>query len=85
MIWAQEWAKEGKEIDWQRLIPRRGFEVLPRRWVVEHTFSWLSQNRRTSRDYERLCATGEAFIYVGDESLDGEALGSLMRLLRQLL
>ena len=34
-IWAQEWAKEGKEIDWQRLIPRRGFEVLPRRWVVE--------------------------------------------------
>ena len=31
---------------------------------VERTFSWLSQNRRTSRDYERLCATGEAFIYV---------------------
>ena len=48
----------------QRLIPRRGFEVLPRRWVVERTFSWLSQNRRTSRDYERLCATSEAFIYV---------------------
>jgi putative transposase len=64
MVWAQEWAKEGKEIDWQRLIPRRGFEVLPRLWVVERTFSWLSQNRRTSRDYERLCATGEAFIYV---------------------
>jgi putative transposase len=63
-IWAEEWAKEGKEIDWQRLIVRRGFEVLPRRWVVERTFSWLSQNRRTSRDYERLCATGEAFIYV---------------------
>ena len=33
-IWAEEWAKEGREIDWQRLIPRRGFEVLPRRWVV---------------------------------------------------
>jgi transposase len=26
--------------------------------------AWLSQNRRTSRDYERLCASGEAFIYV---------------------
>jgi len=63
-IWAEEWAKEGREINWQRLIVRRGFEVLPRRWVVERTFSWLSQNRRTSRDYERLCATGEAFIYV---------------------
>ena len=63
-IWAEEWAREGKEIDWQKLLPRRGFEVLPRRWVVERTFSWLSQNRRTSRDYERLCTTGEAFIYV---------------------
>jgi len=63
-IWAEEWSKEGRQIDWQKLDPRRGFEVLPRRWVVERTFSWLSQNRRTSRDYERLCATGEAFIYV---------------------
>jgi putative transposase len=63
-IWAEEWAKEGREINWQRLIVRRGFEVLPRRWVVERTFSWLSQNRRMSRDYERSCATGEAFIYV---------------------
>jgi putative transposase len=63
-IWAEEWAKEGREIDWQRLIPRRGFEVLPRRWVVERTFSWLSQNRRMSKDYERLCATSEAFIYA---------------------
>jgi putative transposase len=63
-MWAEEWSKEGWEIDWQKLLPRRGFEVLPRRWVVERTFSWLSQNRRTSRDYERLCATGEPFIYV---------------------
>jgi putative transposase len=43
-----------------------GFKVLPRRWVVERTFSsWLSQNRRMSKDYERLCATtGEAFVYA---------------------
>jgi putative transposase len=64
MIWAQEWAKEGKKVDWQRLVPPRGFKVLPRRWVVERTFSWLAQNRRMSKDYERLCATGEAFIYA---------------------
>ncbi len=62
--WAQEWAKEGQKIDWQKLMPPRGFVVLPRRWVVERTFSWLSQNRPMSKDYERLCATAEAFVYV---------------------
>ena len=59
--WATEWAKK---VDWQKLMPPRGFVVLPRRWVVERTFSWLSQNRRMSKDYERLCTTAEAFIYV---------------------
>ena len=44
--WAQEWAKEGQKVDWQKLMPLGGFVVLPRRWVVERTFSWLSQNRR---------------------------------------
>jgi putative transposase len=62
--WAAEWAKEGRKVDWQRLMPPRGYVALPRRWVVERTFSWLSQNRRMSKDYERLCATSEAFIYV---------------------
>jgi putative transposase len=63
-IWAAEWAKEGVKPDWEKLLPHRRFQVLPRRWVVERTFSWLSQNRKTSKDYERLCSTGEAFIYV---------------------
>jgi transposase len=31
---------------------------------IERTFSWLDQNRRMSKDYERLAETGEAFIYV---------------------
>ena len=62
--WAKEWAKEGIEVDWQRLMPVRGFTVLPRRWVVERTFSWLSQNRRMSKDYERLPESSEAFIYA---------------------
>src|SRR5215213_7557551 len=64
-IWAEEWAKEGEKVDWQRLMPSRGFRVLPRRrWVMERTFSWLGQNRRMSKDYERLPETGEALIYV---------------------
>jgi transposase len=62
--WAAEWAKEGEEVDWQKLMPPRGFQVLPRRWVVERTFSWIDQNRRMSKDYERLPESSEAFIYV---------------------
>jgi putative transposase len=63
-IWAEEWAKEGKKVDWQRLMPPKGFRVLPRRWVVERTFAWIGHNRRMAKDYERLCATGEAFVYA---------------------
>ena len=51
-------------MDWQKLLPPQGFIVLPRRWVVERTFSWIDQNRRMSKDYERLATTSEAFIYV---------------------
>lgn len=45
--------------------PKTGFKgVLPRRWVVERTFSWFGQARRLSKDYERLPETSEAIIYV---------------------
>ena len=33
-LWAAEWAREGKEVDWRRLMRPRGLRVLPRRWVV---------------------------------------------------
>ena len=63
-LWAAEWAKEGKAVDWQKLMPPKGFRVLPRRWVVERTFAWISHNRRMAKDYERSCATGESFVYA---------------------
>jgi putative transposase len=44
--------------------PRPAFTVLPRRWVVERTFAWLGQNRRLSKDYERLCETSEVMVYA---------------------
>ena len=37
-----------------KLAGQIGFKILPRRWVVERTFSWISRCRRTVRDYERL-------------------------------
>jgi putative transposase len=42
----------------------KGFEVLPKRWIVERTFSWLIRNRRLSKDYERKVQTSETFIEV---------------------
>ncbi len=42
----------------------KGFVVLPRRWVVERTFAWLTQCRRLSNDYEVLPASSEAMIYI---------------------
>jgi putative transposase len=44
--------------------PRPAFTVLPRRWVVERTFSWWGQCRRLSKEYERLCTSSEAMIYA---------------------
>jgi putative transposase len=42
----------------------KGFAVLPKRWVVERTLAWLNHNRRLNKDYERLPATSESFIYI---------------------
>jgi hypothetical protein len=55
--------------------------------VVERTFSWLGHNRRMSKDYERLCASAEAFSVRlrGHDLTDGEASGSCLRLSRQFL
>ena len=64
MTWAKELAKEGKKADWHKLLPPKGFQVLPRRWVVERSFAWIDHNRRMSKDYERLCASSEAFVYA---------------------
>ena len=51
---------------WRLQIVKRsdaaGFEVLPKRWIVERTFAWISRNRRLARDFERYAITVAAFI-----------------------
>ncbi len=75
-IWADQ-AYRGQELaawckaegNWDLEIVERspdvqGFQVQPRRWVVERTFSWIGRNRRMSKDYERKVQTSETLIQV---------------------
>jgi transposase len=82
--WAEQWLKEGVKVDREKPLPPKGFQVLPRRWVVERTFSWTEQNRRMSKkDYERLTETSEAFIYVAMSRLMARRLARLSGLFGQ--
>jgi len=55
--------------DWTIEIIKRsdtakGFEVLPRRWVVERTFAWLGRSRRLAKDGEKSIASAEAWVFI---------------------
>ena len=47
----------------------KGFVVLPRRWVVESTFSWLGRNRRLAKDFENLEDTLATFVTLASIQL----------------
>ena len=62
-----EWVAERCRFRLQAVLrseEQKGFVVLPRRWVVERTFAWLSQCRRLSKDYEGSGASSEAMIRI---------------------
>lgn len=66
----------GELIDWvkphlgwpldivERPAQQVGFQVLPKRWIVDRTWAWLNRSHRLSKDYEQLPETSQAFIYV---------------------
>jgi putative transposase len=58
-----------KTFNWKLEVVKRsegeeGFKVLPKRWVVERTFSWFGRYRRLSKDYEYLPTTSEMILYA---------------------
>lgn len=75
-LWADGIYKKDGLIDWMRetfnivldIVERHpdqvGFQVLPRRWVVERTFAWLGRYRRLSKDYENCTKCSEGVIYI---------------------
>jgi len=74
LIWADgayedisAWVKQ--QFGWRLEVVRRppdaiGFQILPRRWVVERTFGWFGRYRRLSRDYEHQTLSSESMVYV---------------------
>ena len=76
---ARKRQKEGATVVemWAGLGYGRGIEVLPRRWVVERTFAWLSKCRRLAKDYEFLPQSSEAMIYLRMTRLMLKRLGKV--------
>jgi len=48
----------------RKLPDQVGFQVLPRRWVVERFFAWINRNRRLAKDFEATIASATAFLYA---------------------
>lgn len=63
VIWARKVLSLTVEIV-KRSADMKGFVVLPRRWVVERSFAWISKYRRCVRDYETLPEVHEAMVYI---------------------
>jgi putative transposase len=64
LVW---WVKEYLHADLSIVLKKddqKGFQVLPKRWVIERTNAWITRNRRLARDYERLVVSSESFIYA---------------------
>ena len=53
----------------QRPAGARGFDILPRRWVVERTLAWLNRNRRLAKDFEASVATAQAWLFIASVQL----------------
>jgi len=53
----------------RKIADQVGFQVLPRRWVVERFFAWIGRNRRLAKDFEGTVASAEAFLYAASVML----------------
>jgi len=61
--WTRNQLKRKLEIV-KRSDDRKGFAVIPKRWIVERTFGWLGRYRRFAKDYEQRTDNSEAMIYI---------------------
>jgi len=74
MALGRAWTLLGSNLNSKPQTDAKGFQVLPRRWVVERTFAWFGRYRRLARDYEHQTLSSESMVY----------LASIHRMLRLL-
>jgi transposase len=53
----------------RRSAAAKGFERLPRRWVVERTIAWLNRNRRLAKDFEATLQSAQAWLFIASVKL----------------
>jgi transposase len=53
----------------KRAADAAGFQLLPRRWVVERNLAWLNRNRRLAKDFEASIASAKAWVYIASVQL----------------
>ena len=61
------WVKEFWNWTWTitlRTDKQKGFKVIPKRWVVERTFAWITQSRRLNKDYEKNVLNSQSMCYI---------------------
>ena len=76
---AVAWAQEHAGVVLEIVTPpkgTKGFQVVPRRWVVERSIAWMGRYRRLSKDYEAMTETSEGMIYA---AFGGTMLRKLVR------
>lgn len=67
----QAWVAQTFEVELEislRPTSKKGFVLVPIRWVVERTFAWLGRYRRLSKDYEHLTENSEGMVYLASVS-----------------
>lgn len=48
----------------KKIADQIGFQVVPKRWVVERFFAWINRNRRLAKDFEATIASAQTFLYA---------------------
>jgi hypothetical protein len=83
--WAEEWAKEGQKVDWQRLMPPRGYVALPRRWGSGKDLLVALSEQEDEQGLREAVRQRGSVRLRGNDTSHGEEIGPCLRISKQFL